>query len=101
MPDYLLLMHDDAPEAADDEGGDEWAGYVGALQRSGNFQGGSAIGDGVCVRKAGDAPAIARHIVGYVRISAASLEQARLLLAGNPVYESGGTVEIRERPRTD
>ncbi len=94
-------MHDDAPEAAGEGGGVEWASYVHELQRSGNFQGGSAIGGGISLRKVGDAPAITRQIVGYIRISADNFEHARILLAGNPVFESGGTVEIRELPRTD
>jgi hypothetical protein len=37
---------------------------------------------------------------GYIRISAGDLDEARGLLAGNPVFEAGGTVEIRELPRT-
>jgi hypothetical protein len=32
-------------------------------------------------------------------MSAASLDEARKLLSGNPVFEAGGTVEIRELPR--
>jgi hypothetical protein len=31
---------------------------------------------------------------------ARDLAHARSLLPGNPVYEAGGTVEIRELPRT-
>jgi hypothetical protein len=34
-------------------------------------------------------------------VKAASLEEAKSLLAGNPHFEAGGTVEIRELPRTD
>ncbi len=51
MPDFILLMHDDA---ADDDSG--WEPYLEALRRKGCFEGGSAIGDGVCVRRRG-APA--------------------------------------------
>ena len=43
---------------------------------------------------------ITGHLAGYIRVNADSLEQAKALLAGNPVFEAGGTVEIRELPRT-
>jgi len=34
-------------------------------------------------------------------VTADSLEAAKSLLLGNPVFEAGGTIEIRELPRTD
>jgi hypothetical protein len=71
------------------------------LQAAGNFQGGSAIGAGVCARKSGVPPSITGHLSGFIRVSAGSLDAARTLLAGNPVFEAGGTVEIRELPPTD
>jgi hypothetical protein len=100
MPDYLFLMHDDAP-FDDANNDDSWGSYIARLQASGNFQGGSAIGSGVCARKSGAAPAITAHLAGFIRVNAGSVHDARLLLAGNPVFEAGGTVEIRELPRTD
>ena len=45
--------------------------------------------------------ALSAHLAGFIRVGAPSLEQAKTLLNGNPVFESGGTVEIRELPRTD
>ncbi len=101
MPDYLLLMHDDAREPGKVGNSDSWNSYLGRLQESGNFQGGSAIGAGVCVRKSGATPVITGHLTGFFRIRADSLDHARTLLNGNPVFEAGGTVEIRELPRTD
>ncbi|RAI59257.1 YciI family protein [Roseicella frigidaeris] len=99
MPDYLFLMHDDAPPGA--TGGDgDWAAYIGRLQAAGRFQGGSAIGTGLCVRRAGAVPPITARLSGFIRVTAEDLEAARRLLAGNPVFEAGGTVEIRELPRT-
>jgi hypothetical protein len=94
MPDYLLLMHDDGGPSGD------WEPYLGKLQASGRLQGGSAMGGGICVRKAGAVPGITDHLRGFIRVAARSFEDARALLAGNPVYEAGGTVEIRELPRT-
>jgi hypothetical protein len=92
MPDYLLLMHNDAPGPLD------WGPYIAALQAGGHFQGGSAIGPGLCARTSGAAPAITTHLSGFMRITADTLDHARALLAGNPAFEAGGTVEIRELP---
>lgn len=99
MKDYILLMHNDAaPDKGDDA--DAWGTYIGGLRQAGAFEGGSTIGEGVCVRKSGAVPGISRQLGGYIRIQAASLEQACELLAGNPAYEAGGTIEIRELPQT-
>ena len=98
MPDYIFLMHDDAAASANDGA---WGPYFAKLQTSGQFQGGSAIGPGVCVRKAGPLPAVTRHLSGFIRVTADSLDHARTLVVGNPVFEAGGTVEIRELPQTD
>jgi hypothetical protein len=81
--------------------GDAWAPYITRLRMSGHLQGGSAIGSGVCVRKSGPEPAITHHLSGFIRVVADSLDHARTLIIGNPVFESGGTVEIRELPETD
>jgi hypothetical protein len=96
MPEYIFLMHDDA----NDDGEPAWEPYLRRLNRSGCFQGGSAIGDGICARKIGIAPSVTAHVTGYIRVVAESLDHAKSMLTGNPVYEAGGTVEIRELPRT-
>ena len=97
MADYILLMHGDG--AAETASAD-WERYLTGLQTAGAMRGGSAIGGGVSVRKSGEPAPFAADIVGYIRIVADDLDAARKLLAGNPVYESGGTVEIRELPVT-
>ena len=99
MPDYIFLMHNDA--GRNQGNGAEWERYIGGLLQSGNFQGGSAIGEGLCVRKSDPVPPVAGHITGFIRVSAENIEDARRLVAGNPVYDAGGTVEIRELSRTD
>lgn len=95
MPDYILLMHSDATMPEDADG---WGAYFLRLRAAGAFEGGSAIGGGAAFRKAGAAAALS-PFEGFIRISAASLDAARELLTGNPVYEAGGTVEIRELPK--
>ena len=97
MLDYIFFTHRDAGQTADED----WAGYIAGLQKAGVFQGGSAIGPGVCVRQEGSAPSTTDHLAGFIRVQAADLEHARRLLIGHPGYEAGGTVEIRELPRTD
>lgn len=97
MNEYLLLMHAGAQMEASDLP-HTWPAYFATLRAAGVFQGGSAIGGGICVSKAGAGADIARHLAGYIRVRADSLDAARALLAGNPVYEAGGTVEIRELP---
>ncbi len=92
MADYIFLMHDDAPDGLD------WDPYLSRLREAGVFQGGSAIGEGYCSRKSGEPPAPTAHITGFIRVTAKDLAHAQTLLAGNPVYEAGGTVEIRELP---
>ncbi len=97
MADFLFLMHDDA--IAEDESG--WGPYLARLETAGVLRGGSAIGGGVCVCKVGPASEITSRLTGFIRIDAPDLEHAEAMLAGNPTYEAGGTVEIRELPRTD
>ena len=97
MPDYLMLMHNDPSKAARD---DDWATYIQSLAKTGKLRGGSAIGGGVARRKSGVAPPITAHIGGFIRVEADSLAEAEVLLAGNPVFENGGMVELRELPRT-
>lgn len=99
MNEYILFMH--ANEAdANRHSPNAWATYFARLRAVGAFDGGSAIGDGSCESKSAAATDITRHIVGYIRVRAATLDAARALVIGNPVYEAGGTVEIRELPRT-
>ncbi len=98
MNDYIFFMHDDTPRDGRDRSA-EWGACFAKLREAGAFQGGSAIGDGVCASKAATVPGITRHLSGYIRVRAADLAQARALVSGNPVFESGGTVEIRELPR--
>ncbi len=96
MADFILLMHDDA--IADDAA---WQPYIEKLRRRGCFVGGSAIGDGLALRKSGKPGRLTRELAGFIRVSAKDIDEARTLLAGNPVYEAGGTVEMRELLQTD
>jgi hypothetical protein len=98
MNDYILLMHNDA-QTGEGNRADQWSAYFAKLRAANAFQGGSSIGDGVCVSKGASASTITSHLAGYIRVRAESLTAARELVVGNPVFEAGGTVEIRELPR--
>ena len=100
MNDYILLMYNDVPQGQRPPG-DAWAAYFAKLREAAAFQGGSSIGDGVCVNKRGSSDKITSHLAGYLRVRAPDLESARSLVVGNPVYEAGGTVEIRELPKDE
>ncbi len=99
MNDYIFFMHNDAKVGNRDQS-DAWAAYFAKLGKAGAFQGGSAIGDGVCITKTGTPTGITPHLSGYIQVQAESLDRARELVPGNPVFEAGGTVEIRELPKT-
>ena len=96
MVEYTLLMHNDGLMARE-----AWAPYIQRLKQIGCFAGGSAIGAGVCARKNGVAPSVTAHLTEYIRINTDSLDPAKSMLTGNPLFETGGTVEIRELYRTD
>lgn len=101
MNDYILFMHGDTSHRRPTPESVEWAQYFAKLEQAGAFQGGSAIGDGVCVSKSTvPPPNITQHISGYIRVQAESLSHARDLVTGNPIFEAGGTVEIRELPKS-
>ena len=99
MNDYLLLMHEDAADAGIANDGARWGAYLAGLWASGGFDGGSSIGPGAVFRQSGKPAPLSVALGGYLRVRAASVEDAQRFLAGNPVYEAGGSVEIRELPR--
>ena len=99
MKDYILLMHNDASDRSANHAA-QWTAYFASLKQAGAFQGDSAIGEGVCASKSPATRGITQHLTGYIRIQAESLSHARELVIGNPVFESGGTVEIRELPNS-
>jgi hypothetical protein len=96
LRDYLLLMHDDCPASDTPK---DWPRYFAMLRARGAFQGGSTIGAGDVIRKDGAALPTTERLAGYIRIRAKDMAEARSLIAGNPVFECGGSVEIRELPR--
>lgn len=95
MADYLLLMHNDATR---DPG--PWDSYLAMLTDKNALAGGSAIGPGSVLRKSGTPATGCETLVGFVRVNAPDLAAAEALVPGNPVYEAGGTVEIRSLPET-
>ncbi len=95
MPDFIFFMHNDAKQN-DFKHAVTWDRYIRTLQEKGVFQGGSSIGTGLCKNKSGSSVPLTHHLVGFIRIHAENFDHASALLEGNPVFEAGGTVEIRE-----
>ncbi|MET3493483.1 hypothetical protein ABIC90_000516 [Variovorax boronicumulans] len=93
-------MHQDATDrkAADDP--KQWEQYIATLRGTGQFDGGSSMGRGECLKKNQPSQPTGNDFSGFIRVRAVSLESAKQFLLGNPVYEAGGTVEIRELPRS-
>jgi hypothetical protein len=94
--DYILLMHNDTMTTPTDSA---WEAYFDILHTSGAFQGGSSIGKGAAFRQGGAAGPESAHLTGFIRVMTKDLADAQRFVAGNPVYDCGGTVEIRELPR--
>jgi hypothetical protein len=95
MPDFLILMHADET----DPGPQSWDAYLNKLSGLGVLRGGSAMGSGKCVRRHGPIPPVSAHLAGFIRVEADSIAHVESLLGGNPTYEAGGTIEIRELPK--
>jgi hypothetical protein len=91
MREFLLFMHGDAVDEAEAD----WPTYLDGLARGGRLRGGSSLGGGACFRRDGTQRPTSDHLTGFIRVAAESMEDARSCLAGNPVYEAEGTVEIR------
>jgi hypothetical protein len=100
MNEYILFMHADVVDSAIATDEKRWGQYMATLRASGRFDGGSAIGKGMVFKKDCAGKAATTPVSGYLRIRAESAEAAQAFLIGNPNYEAGGTVEIRELPGT-
>jgi len=59
MVEYIFLMHDDC-----DVDEKAWEPYLRRLDQGGFFEGGSAIGDGICMRKGGTPASVTAHLAG-------------------------------------
>lgn len=94
MAEFLFLMH----ALPDGVAEGDWSPWLDKLERSGHLRGGSEIGGGKACCKHGKPNALTHHINGFVRIEAKDMKEAEMLLAGNPVFEAGGTIEIRDLP---
>lgn len=94
MPEFMMLMKSSG------QGGNaaDWEQYIETLSESGMFRGGSALGNGICMDlhdKGGKCV-----VSGYMRFEAVSIERVLALVPANPVYESGGEVEVLELLKT-
>ncbi|MGL4542879.1 MAG: hypothetical protein ACRCUI_10260 [Polymorphobacter sp.] len=93
MSQFILLMHDDTVRQSTDA---MWDSYFARLRALDAFDGGSSIGGGVALRDGAPAAALTTQITGFIRVRAHDLVAAQALVAGNPIFECGGTIEVRE-----
>lgn len=100
MNEYILLMLQDASDRNVADNPERWVRCLERLRAMGRFDGDSSMGHGGRLRKNQVSKPAENNIDGFIRVRAASIEDAKQFLEGNPVYEAGGTVEIRELPRT-
>ncbi len=88
MAEFMMLMKGGAGEKGD------WTTYIEGLIKTGLFRGGSALSNGLCANKQGTQRSCT--VTGFMRFEADTIQQIQALLNGNPVYESGGEVELLE-----
>jgi hypothetical protein len=100
LKEFIVLIHDDAIDNVLANAPQAWENYLQSLQASGCFSGGSAIGNGDTFRKRVLAKATS-GLNGFLRLRCIDLAKARALLEGNPAFEAGATVEIRELPQDE
>ena len=108
MPEFLYLFRNSttapapSPEAMQ-RSMQKWIAWIDQLSRAGTFKGGDPLEDGgkVLSGPSGalvtDGPfAEAKEIVGgYLLVMAGGLDEAIAHARGCPIYEHGGTVEVR------
>ena len=87
MAEFMMLMKGVGPRS-------DWDKYVTDMINTGKFRGGSSLGNGVCTTNGGQDQKCT--VTGFMRFEAASIDEVKELLAGNPVYEAGGEVELLE-----
>ena len=100
MANYLLAYHGGGMPETEEEGArvmaawGEWMGRVGAAM----VDGGNPVGQAATVESDGSRKdgGGANPVTGYSVISAATLDDAVAIVAGCPVLDSGGTVEVCE-----
>lgn len=87
MAEFMMIMKGTGQN-------EDWKAYIDGLMKTGLFRGESALNNGLCANK----EVINRSCVvtGFMQFEAANMNQIRALLAGNPLYESGGEVGLLE-----
>lgn len=99
MKDFILFMYDDAVDQTAANDGEKWNLYLSNLRASGRFDGGSSIGPGTRFRAGHPETPSEPGLSGFIRVRAEDIGRAKDFLPGNPTFEAGGTVELRELPR--
>ena len=101
MQDFILFMYNDVIDKSQANDDQDWGAYFSKLHASGQFDGGSSIGRGTKFKKNHPEYPSGTEMTGFIRIRAGDMDGAKEFLPGNPIFEAGGTVEIRELPRDE
>jgi hypothetical protein len=96
MPEFIVFMHSDVVDRDMANDGSRWELYLAKLKTAGHFNGGSAIGRGLRFKKGTQTEPAGLGIEGFMRVEARNLDEAQIVLEGNPNYEAGGALEVRE-----
>lgn len=93
---YIAFVHAN-PEAT--IGSEEWDRFFAAASDAGVFRGGSELGERHAVGTNG-VPDSTNTIDGFMRFDTDDLKQLLTLLESHPCIRHGGTIELREMPRS-
>jgi D-arabinose 1-dehydrogenase-like Zn-dependent alcohol dehydrogenase len=96
MTQYILLIQGNAKSKSTTE---DWDQFFTAARQSGSFEGGSAIGKRAVLGDTQSAKS-SEHIVGYMRFDSEDKQKLLDLLKRHPVVMHGGSVELREMPKS-
>jgi hypothetical protein len=96
MKEFLILNYNDVTDSQLANDPERWSNYVAMLRSRQALVDGSALGNGILCRIGQPDRTAVSGVDGVLRIRADSLAAARDCLQGNPTWDGGGTVEIRE-----
>ncbi len=93
---YIALIHGNREANIHSS---EWTRFIENAQASGMFKGGSELGQRYPIG-ATDVPDPTNVIDGFMRFDSNDLSQLMALLESHPCIIHGGTIELREMPRS-
>ena len=87
MAEFMMFMKGGGSDSGD------WTTYIEKLIATGKFRGGSALANGVSLKRDAEGQCV---VGGFMRFEADSIEDIKALLPDNPAFLSGNEIEISE-----